>query len=268
MDLFAMLPTAIDVAKAAGDILRRYYAEPLQSNHKGSIDLVTEADHASEAFLVSALQTHFPQIGIIGEEGADYLADEAEYFWFVDPLDGTTNFAHKLPIFSVLLSLATRDYEPLMGVVYDPLRDECFYAVQGGGAWLNGTPIQVAQTPHLLGALLATGFPYDRHTSPENNLAEFQALMLQIQGGRRLGSAGLDLSYVACGRLDGYWEQKLNRWDVLGGMLIVREAGGIVTDYEGGEAELRSPKLKVIASNPVLHPQIQAVIAQARQGLA
>jgi myo-inositol-1(or 4)-monophosphatase len=265
MDLANILQTVIPLAKAAGEILKASFSKPIHQDLKGATDPVTEVDRASEAFLIENLRQSFPHIGIVGEEGGGYLQDSAEYLWYVDPIDGTVNYAHGMPIFCVMLALATRDYEPLLGVVYDPLRDECFYGYQGGGAFLNGRRLQVSQQDQLIGSLLGTGFPYDTYISPENNLNEYCAMAVKVQGIRRIGTAGLDLCYVASGRFDGYWEQKLKPWDALAGILMVREAGGFVTDYQGGRQELRVHNMKVIASNGRIHQAMQETILGARE---
>jgi len=265
MDLQHITNQVQAIIREAGAIVRDYYRKPVTQHNKGTIDLVTDADRATEAFLADALEKAFPDIAIVGEEGTGYMPDGATHQWYVDPIDGTTNFAHKLPHFSVSIALATMDNTPLVGVIYQPITDECFYAYQGGGAFMNDTPLQVTATSTLDTALLATGFPYDRFTSEENNLKEFSAMMLQIQGGRRLGSAALDLAYVAAGRVDGYWEQKVNTWDVFAGIVLVQEAGGIVTNYDNTPVNLHTDgKLRIVASNPTLHPLIVNALGKIR----
>jgi myo-inositol-1(or 4)-monophosphatase len=216
---------------------------------------VTQADRASEQVIVSMLRQAFPDHSIRAEEGSDSGSSDGP-IWFVDPLDGTTNFAHGFPVFAV--SMALLDEAGLaVGIVYDPLRDECFSAIRGGGAALNGAPIRVSTCPDIDHALLATGFPYDRRTVADNNTTAFGVLIRRCQGIRRAGAAALDLAYVACGRLDGYWEMRLQPWDVAAGMLIVREAGGIVTDYQGNAGQPATIlSQQIVASNGQFHAEI------------
>jgi myo-inositol-1(or 4)-monophosphatase len=266
MDSQATLAKAESIAREGGAILREYYQKPREFSLKGEVDLVTEADRAVEAHIVNALKIAFPQYSIVAEEGNEYSPGKgaSDYYWYVDPVDGTTNFSHRLPHFSITLALAGIDRKPEIGVVYDPIRDECFTAYKGGGAYLNGTKIAVSTTSDLISALLCTGFPYDRRTSPENNLKEFNKMILRVQGVHRLGSAALDLAYVACGRLDGYWETKLNLWDCLAGVLLVQEAGGKVTDYRESENLLYQKRPQVLASNGLIHNEMSIVLVTAR----
>jgi myo-inositol-1(or 4)-monophosphatase len=199
----------------------------------------------------------------VGEEGGSYSSDGATagYRWFVDPLDGTTNFAHRLPIFSVSLALAGGDGLPLVGVVYDVMRRECFAAAKGRGATLNGQPIHVSDTPTLAVSMMITGFPYDRWTDPENNIEHWGNFVLRAQGERCMGSAALDLAYIAAGRGDGYWESKLHPWDIMAGALLVTEAGGRVTDYLGNPDVFSPKRPKVVASNGHIHDEMLQVLA-------
>lgn len=261
MDLHALVNDVIQIARQAGQIPRSHYTRPSTTDYKGIIDLVTDADRETEAFLVEALRNLAPEFGMIGEEGGSYAeTDTPDYFWLIDPIDGTTNFAHRIPYFAVNICVATRDRRPVLGVTYNPMIDEMFSAVEGGGAFLNGQPIHVSETNELHRALTVTGFPYDRHTSPENNFAEFCAMSLKAQGVLRLGAASLDAAYVACGRLEAFWEQKLNPWDCWAGIILVREAGGLVTDYLGQEEGLRADRIRFLASNGHVHQQVQEVI--------
>lgn len=262
MNLNAVMTEAIAIAHAAGAILRDPISRPRYADHKGAIvDLVTEADRASEAFILARLQAAFPQHRIVGEEGSDYQPAAANGLqWYVDPLDGTTNFAHGIPHFSISLALTNSDGFPIVGVVYDPMRDECFAAVQGGGATLNEQPIQVSTTQHLAASVVASGFPYDKWTDPENNATQWGHFVVRSQGVRRMGSAALDLAYVGAGRYDGYWEQKLQRWDVLAGILIVQEAGGRVTDYTGDPQGVIAPRPRLVASNGYIHDEMLQVL--------
>lgn len=251
------------LARSAGGIILRHFAAPIPTSVKGTrSDIVTAADTEAEDCIVSALRARFPDHHIVGEEGGGQGAPAASapYHWFVDPIDGTVNFAAKLPHFCTSIALATPDRQPLLGVVYDPTRRELFTAVKGRGAALNGQPLRVTQTAGLNDAVVSTGFPYDKHTNPDNNLKEWAAFLKHIRGERRLGSAALDLCYVAAGRLDGYWEQQLNPWDVMAGMLIAREAGGTVTDYTGDANPQRRDKGRYVASNGRIHAAMLQVL--------
>lgn len=257
------------IARKAGEIPREHYQRAstttIANNLKGQIDLVTEADRETEKMIVEILKRAYPQYGIIGEEGGSYTPDPAPtHFWFVDPIDGTTNFVHHIPQFAVSIALVDADHNPVLGVVYDPLRDELFGAYQGGGAFLNDKPLRISQTSRLNESVVATGFPYDRFTNPENNVAEFSRMILKVQGMRRMGSAALDLAYVAAGRFDGYWE-KINPWDGFAGMIMVTEAGGQVTDYDGGSERLRGEKIYVVASNGRIHQAMVETLSPAAE---
>ena len=248
-----MPPTLNDLstlARQAGDILRQSVGQHLRVEHKGLIDLVTEADRRSERFLLSHIHQHYPDDRIISEESGEHQGS-VDHVWYVDPLDGTVNYVHGLPIYSVSIAYAERGHL-LLGVVYDPARDELFSAEAGAGAWQNGEPIQPAQAADLDHALLVTGFPYDIRTNPENNLDHYAHFALHSQGVRRLGSAALDLSYVACGRFDGFWELRLNPWDVAAGGLIARQAGARVTNLAGSD-DFISPPQSILAASPTIH---------------
>jgi myo-inositol-1(or 4)-monophosphatase len=261
-DLHNVLHTATNIAREAGAILRQGWGQPGQINHKGHVDLITDYDTRSEAFIVSALGRAFPTHAIYAEErGAVDAANTSPYQWMIDPLDGTTNFAHGFPVFAVSLALlhhAPDASYPLVGIVYDPIRDECYSAARGQGAALNGQPIHVSAAPSLDVALLATGFPYDRRARPDNNTGHFAHLIRHCQGIRRAGAAALDLAYVACGRLDAFWELRLNSWDVAAGALLVQEAGGRVSDFAGGAGYLSGEQ--IVASNGPIHEEILAVL--------
>lgn len=264
-----LLPEVETIIRGAGRIVMRHFARPVATSLKSSrIDIVTDADKESEAFIVAELARRFPGHHIVGEEGGGQGAPAAgaAYHWFVDPIDGTVNFASKLPHFCVSIALATADREPLLGVVYDPTRDELFAATKGGGATLNGRPIRVTEAAELVDAVITSGFPYDKHTNPDNNLREWSAMLVKIRGERRLGSAALDLCYVGAGRLDGYWEKDLKPYDAMAGMLVAREAGGMVTDYAGGEFPQREDRGRYVASNGLIHAAMLRVLAEARGG--
>lgn len=253
MSRFEFAHVADGIARQAGALLRGFYTKGVATEYKGDVDLVTEADRASEKLIVEKLKAAFPAHGVYGEEGTRSGMD-SEYRWYIDPLDGTTNFAHGFPAFCVILGLERRaaglaadaDGELVAGVTYDPLRDEMFSAERGKGAWLNGKRISVSKTATVQESLTATGFPSQkRHSSPNVHL--YQEMTLRSHGVRRAGSAGLDLAYVACGRLDGFWEFNLNPWDTSAGVLLVEEAGGTVTHFDGGKFTLDSRE--VLATN-------------------
>lgn len=258
-----ILPEIAAIARGAGDIILRHFASPIPTSAKGTrIDIVTAADTEAEAYIVRELLRRFPGHLIVGEEGGGQGAPAASapFHWYVDPIDGTVNFAAKLPHFCTSIALATPDRQPLLGVIYDPVRRELFTAVRGGGAHLNGEPVRVTLTAELVDAVICSGFPYDRHTNPDNNLKEWGAFLVRIRGERRLGSAALDLCYVGAGRLDGYWEKDLKPWDVMAGMLIAREAGGKVTDYTGGPDPQQRDSIRCVASNGRIHAAMLAVL--------
>jgi myo-inositol-1(or 4)-monophosphatase len=252
---------AEEIAREAGALLREFYHRGVRTEYKGDVDLVTEADRSSEKLIGERLRAAFPTHGIYGEEGTRSGLD-AEFRWYVDPLDGTTNFAHGFPAFCVLLGCERRhaglkpdeDGEMVAGVIYDPLRDEMFAAAKGEGATLNGEPIHVSKTRVLAESLVATGFPSQkRHRSP--NVHFYQEFTLRSHGVRRAGSAGLDMAYVACGRLEAFWEFRLNPWDTSAGYLLVEEAGGTVTHFDGSRFTLDSRE--VLATNGLIAAEMQ-----------
>lgn len=263
MQLHEVIKDVATIARGAGEIIMRHFAAPIPTTLKSSrIDIVTAADTEAEKYIVQELLKKFPTHHIVGEEGGGQGAPVAlaEYQWFVDPIDGTVNFASKLPHFCTSIALTTADRQPLLGVIYDPTRRELFTAIRGGGAQLNGQPLRVTQTAGLIDAVVTSGFPYDKHTNPDNNLKEWAAFLVKIRGERRLGSAALDLCYVAAGRLDGYWEKDLKPYDVMAGLLIVREAGGKVTDYHGGTNPQHQDRGRYVASNGRLHDEMLSVL--------
>jgi myo-inositol-1(or 4)-monophosphatase len=230
--------------------LRASFGGHLQVKHKGVIDLVTDVDQRSETFLLGEIRRRFPGQRIFTEESGIIEGAEGQ-IWYIDPLDGTVNYAHGLPIFSVSVAYAEQG-EMRLGVVYDPMRDECFCAERGTGARLNGQLIRIAQASDLDQSLLVTGFPYDIRTNPNNNLDHYVHFATHSQAVRRLGSAALDLCYVAAGRLDGFWELSLSAWDVAAGGLIAQEAGAIVTNLAGEPDYLTAPQ-SVLAANATVH---------------
>ncbi len=247
------LPFIEQTARDAGALLMRYFRERVQIEYKGDVDLVTVADRESEKLIVGRIRDKFPQHDILGEEGTRRDTG-AEFKWYIDPLDGTTNFAHGFPVFCVSIALE-RKGERIAGVLYDPTRDELFAAEKGSGATLNGKPMHVSKTAKLNEALVATGFPsHKRHKNP--NIHFYHQITLRTHGVRRAGSAALDLACVASGRVDGFWEFNLNPWDTAAGVLLVEESGGNVSDFSGGPFQIASRE--VCASNGVLHPALLA----------
>nr|BAL57486.1 myo-inositol-1(or 4)-monophosphatase [uncultured Chloroflexota bacterium] len=252
-------PTLSDLQELvlqAGEILRQGYEQEHQVEHKGVIDLVTEVDRASEQFLLSSIRQRFPEHAILAEESGG--TQDGEHQWYIDPLDGTVNYAHGVPIFCVSLAYAFRG-EVAMAAIYDPMRQELFTAERGKGAWLNGHPIQVSPARELAESLLVTGFPYDAWHARRNNFDYFIKFARRTQGVRRLGSAALDLCYVAAGRFDGFWEFSLKPWDVAAGALIAAEAGAIVTNAEGG-ADYFSPPQSILAATPGIYPAMLEIL--------
>jgi myo-inositol-1(or 4)-monophosphatase len=270
----ALVPKASQIAREAGAKLREFYAQGVETEYKGDVDLVTVADRTVEKLIRARLGEAFPAHGVYGEEGTrDRM--EGEFRWYVDPLDGTTNFAHGFPQFCVSMGLEHRpaglapDQDGVLaaGIIYDPLRDELFTAQHSAGAQLNGKPIHVSRNAELAESLLATGFPSrKRHSSP--NIHFYQEFTLRSHGVRRAGSAALDLAYIACGRLDGFWEFNLNPWDTAAGILLITEAGGRVTGFEGRPFRLDSRE--TLASNGLIHDELTALFCDlfAGRGLA
>ena len=258
MNLQTYLDSAISAALAAGRLQRSRFATDFAVDLKGAKDLVTELDTASEALIIGMLLQQFPGHGILAEEG-DYPAGDGHHTWIIDPIDGTTNFAHGFPWFCSSIALEC-DGRLAVGVIYNPMTDELFTATAGGGAFLNGRRLQVSQRAPLSGALLGTGFPYDCATHPENNFDNFIRFQKAARGIRRAGAAALDLAYLAAGRLDGFWEVKLKPWDVAAGTLLIKEAGGTVSAFDGSPYEVRNHR--ILASNGLIHHEMIALLAQ------
>ncbi|MFN2194834.1 MAG: inositol monophosphatase family protein [Anaerolineales bacterium] len=252
------LPELEMIARQAGEILRSGFGKSNQVGYKGLIDLVTDVDRQSEAFILSEIQARFPEHHVLAEESGE-SGGNREHLWYVDPLDGTVNYAHTIPIFCVSLAYAHHDVLQL-GVVYAPMLDEMFTAQRGQGAFLNGERLHVAQAEDLDHSLLVTGFPYDVRTNP-TNLEYYRRFALRSQGVRRLGSAALDMAYIAAGRFDGYWEHTLGAWDLAAGVLIAEEAGARVTALDGGLFRL-TPPISVLAANPVVHGLMLSVLSE------
>jgi myo-inositol-1(or 4)-monophosphatase len=249
------------IIREAGALLMTYFRRRIGYEYKGDVDLVTEADRASETFLTERLRAGWPDFGVLGEEGtrSDMAAD---YRWLVDPLDGTTNFAHGYPVFCISIALVKGE-ELLAGFLYDPTRDEFFSAERGEGARLNGETMHISRTKRLSESLLGTGFPsHKRHKNP--NIHFYHQLTLRSHGLRRAGSAALDLACVAAGRYDGFWEFNLNPWDTAAGVLLVQEAGGKVTRFDGSRFRLSSEE--VLASNGIIHEELMENFAEIFTG--
>lgn len=260
MSLQSLLDIATIAAQSAGAELRRYWGNLSDIQEKGRPgDLVTEADRAAEAAVLNCLKRHCPTHSILAEESGQIGSFDDEYVWVIDPLDGTTNYAHGYPAFAVSIGLVIKG-EPSVGVIYNPIAQELYCGAKGLGATCNDRPMQVSKTPTLAQSLLVTGFAYDRHTTADNNYAEFCHLTHLTQGVRRSGSAAMDLSQVACGRLDGYWERGLSPWDLAAGMVLVREAGGMVTAYDGGPFDFASGR--ILATNGLLHNALSQQLLQ------
>ncbi len=255
------VPAISEIAREAGVLLMTHFYRRVKVEYKGEADLVTVADRQSETLIRERISQLWPAHDILGEEGG--LRDTgSDYRWYVDPLDGTTNFAHGFPVFCVSMAIEHRG-QRVAGVIYDPTRDELFAAEQGSGAYLNGQRIQVSSTEHLAECLVATGFPsHKRHKNP--NIFFYHQITLHTHGVRRAGSAALDLCNVACGRFDGFWEFNLKPWDTAAGVLMVQEAGGRVTDFKGGQFELNG--YETLASNSLVHPAMLAEFEQIFSG--
>ena len=256
------LDNAVNIAHEAGRLLIEFHRLHVGFELKGDFDLVTEADRASERLVVERLLANYPDHSIVAEEGGG-REGSSEYRWFVDPLDGTTNFAHGYPAFNVTLALARGD-EMIAGVVYDPLREEMFAAEKGSGAYLNDRKIHVSSARRLADSLVSTGFP-SKKRSQNVNIHFYHQLAMSTHGVRRGGSAALDLSYVACGRLDAFWEFGLNPWDLAAGTLLVTESGGICSDMRGKLHTLKSPHLLV--DNGLIHEEVLELFGEVFSGL-
>jgi len=250
-EMAGVLKAAAAAALEGGDIIREMYDNPHQIRLKGLIDLVTEADIASEKAILAVLEQRFPGSSVLAEESsADYSEVPAGAVWIVDPLDGTTNFAHGFPYFAVSVAYSIGGMSQV-GVIYCPMQNELFCAWKGGGAWLNGRPVSVSAKEILIESLVGTGFPYDIHERLDPVIAQLRKVLPVVRDIRRAGAAALDLAYVACGRLDGFWEMELKPWDTAAGQLLVEEAGGRVTDLKGGD--WTPYRQEVLASNGNIH---------------
>lgn len=253
-----MLNFAVEIARDAGKILLDKFGKKINISKKGDIDLVTEADLASEKFIIEKVKSHYPNHSILAEEsGEAVLIGDSKWKWIIDPLDGTTNFAHGYPCFCVTLAVE-HNAEIVIGVTYDPTRDELFTAEKGKGATLNNKQIRVSETEKMGDAMLVTGFPYDI-SQREHFERHFVKMLLGSRAVRRDGSAAIDLAYVACGRFDGFWEEGLKAWDVAAGILLIEEAGGQVSYFDGSKYSIYQPPL--CASNTLIHPEMLNILS-------
>jgi myo-inositol-1(or 4)-monophosphatase len=256
--LQTFLDIASEAALAGGAVLQAYFGKLTEIGEKGRPgDLVTVADKASEEQVLAVIRRHFPDHGILAEESGQIGTQTAEFLWAIDPLDGTTNYAHQYPFFAVSVGLLMNGV-PVVGAIYDPFHQDLFRAAKGLGATCNRQPIQVSQTNNLSQSLLVTGFAYDRHERIDNNYAEFCHLTHITQGVRRGGAAAIDLAYVACGRLDGFWERGLSPWDMAAGVILVEEAGGQVTAYDTTSFQIRSGR--ILATNGKIHQALSQAL--------
>jgi myo-inositol-1(or 4)-monophosphatase len=256
MDRDKFIQTAREAALKAGRLLRENIGKSSEISYKGTVDLVTNLDTQAQRVIFDHLSARFPDHDYLAEEGLSQ-DQGAEFRWIIDPLDGTTNYVHHFPVFTVSIALE-RGGEIALGLIYDPMREEMFSAVKGEGAFLNGEEIRVSGVDDLNKSLLATGFPYDVRTSKVNNITHFNNFITRVQGIRRCGSAAMDLCYVASGRFDGFWELRLSPWDVAAGALIVQEAGGRVSDFQNGKFTIHGAE--ILASNGLIHEQLVEVL--------
>lgn len=258
-----LLEVAKEAALAAGEIHMEYFGKNKEIFHKqNEFDLVTNVDRQSEAKIFSIIKREFPEHCFLGEESGETCSAQSDFIWIVDPLDGTTNYTHNFPHFAVSVGLYYKN-KPYLGVVFDPFKNEMFWAAKGSGAFLNAEPIEVSSSEKLSTSLLATGFPYGRDGILEENLGYFHKFIYKAQAVRRPGAAALDLCYVACGRLDGFWELNLSPWDVAASICIIEEAGGKVTNIDSEEFDFDIKD--IVASNSKIHNQIKEVISESRK---
>jgi myo-inositol-1(or 4)-monophosphatase len=250
---------AVDLARKSGALLKEKFSQTHKIQYKGDIDIVTEADKMSEDLIIAAISQKFPDHGILSEE-SPVITGVGKLRWIIDPLDGTTNYSHGYPVFCVSVALENEG-TIVLGVIYDPMREDMFVAIRGEGAYLNDKKLKVSSVNNLSRSLLATGFPYDIRDSKENNLDYFNAMAINVQAIRRAGAAALDLANLAAGRFDGFWELKLKPWDTAAGCLLVTEAGGVISDIAGGKWHLQSPSL--LASNALIHEQMIKILLKA-----
>ncbi len=262
---YQILETAIQAAREAGEILRQYSSRGFEISNKGRIDLVTEADLASEHHIKELISSRYPSHGILAEESgiSPHHDETAEYLWIIDPLDGTTNYSHGFPCYAVSIGIE-RKGESVIGVIYDPSRDELFASERGSGATVNGAPIRVSEIDHLERALLVSGFPYDVRENMDSYLPAWRRFLERAQGVRRFGAAAIDMAYVAMGRLDGFWEKGLSPWDTAAGWIIIEEAGGRVTKLDGSGYDNFSASL--LCTNGRIHDEMLEVMRSIEHG--
>ena len=254
------LNVAKEISMEAGCFLKKNFENKKKIEYKGDVNLVTSCDKVSQDLIYKKLKSYFPHHGFLAEENLEHRGEE--FRWIIDPLDGTTNYAHGYPVFCVSIALEYRG-KIILGVVYNPMLDELFWGIENKGAFLNNKKIKVSSTNELDKSLLATGFPYDLRESKNNNINHFNNFVLKAQAVRRCGSAALDLCYVACGRLDGFWELKLFPWDIAAGMLIVKEAGGRVSDFKNNVIDIHAKQ--IVASNGLIHSQMIEILKLGEQ---
>jgi len=253
------------IARKAGAALRDRFNNPHTADLKSSdVDLVTEADRETEAFIVSHLRAEFPDFDLLGEEGGMYEnGASSNFFWVIDPIDGTTDFAHRIPHFCVNIALFDgQHFPPLLAVSYDPMRDEMFAGIHGQGTTLNGQPLKVTSRSKLSESIVASGFPYTKWENPDNNTTHWANFVVRSRGVRRMGAAGLDVAWVAAGRYDGYWEHNVNLWDIAPGILFVIEAGGMMSDYQGEPLSFGRGPFRFLASNGNIHAEMIRVLQE------
>jgi myo-inositol-1(or 4)-monophosphatase len=268
----SMLPAELDealgaarvVAAEAGALLLEGLARPKTVTFKGDVNLVTEYDRRAEDLITARLARLFPDFGVLAEESGAAFRPEAKVRWIIDPLDGTTNFSHGHPVFAVSIGLEDRGAS-VAGVVVMPGLGRTVWARRGGGAFCDGGPVRVSETADIGAALVATGFPYDRRTAHDDNTREHAAFVKRAQGVRRCGAAAVDLALTACGVYDGYWEPRLKPWDLAAGVVLVREAGGVTTDYDGIEVDIHAGW--IVAANPRIHQPMLEILREARRTL-
>jgi len=257
ISLNSLLETAVSAGKAAGALLLKYASSGFRVEYKNPINLVTDADRAAEQCVIDHISSRFPTHRFLAEERGRIEEAPSPYLWIIDPLDGTTNFTHGYPAYCVSIGLE-HNGRCILGVIFDPSRDELFTATENQGAWLNGQPLHVSPTTALDRSLLVTGFAYDIRETSRNNLDHFSTFSLRAQGVRRTGSAALDMCYVAAGRFDGFWEVRLNPWDMAAGSVIVREAGGTLTNFSGSDLSIYGYEL--VASNGHIHQAMLSIL--------
>lgn len=265
LDLQQIHQQVIELAHAAGEVVLPIFENPeVAATKSNSFDVVTEADRTSEALIVQWITEHFPEHHIVGEEGGGYGApiDEAPYRWYIDPVDGTTNFANRLPAFVISIGLSDAAGNPLVGVIYQPVPQDTYSTYQGGGAWLNDKRIYVSETERLQNAVVGSDFAHDKATNPNNNVREFSRFIRKLRGIRCMGAAALDMCHVAAGRLDGYWQPFLKPWDLMAATLIIMEAGGHVTNYSGETGGHVMLTGQIVTSNNRIHQQMLDVLSE------